>query len=84
MGHTFVYLLHVTTLSACIECIVYQLYALPEEFLEYPAAKVAQGCTIAPHISDVFCSGDQIFMACWSDPTAGNRWTANAMAVHVG
>ena len=26
MGHTLVYLLYVTTLSACIECIVYKLY----------------------------------------------------------
>ena len=41
-------------------------------------------CTISPHTSDIFCSEDQTFMACWSGPTAGNRWTANAMAVHVG
>ena len=26
MGHTFIYLLYVTTLSACVECIVYELY----------------------------------------------------------
>ena len=26
MGHTFVYLLYVTTLSACVECSVYELY----------------------------------------------------------
>ena len=26
MGHTFVYLLYVTTLNSCVECIVYELY----------------------------------------------------------